>query len=463
MAQDVSTTMNTVMNTVEIDSEMDSAKAAVGTAVLEPEIRPSELPLEQSSEQSSERPLGQPSAQPLEGMSSEFDPRTFSVDNYADRLMNDVFQGVEHVLETGLELPAEKPEPDYVSVTQIKMPEVALPLSLIPGGALAQPEAEAKAETEAEPEVTPLPQAKRSDRTFQVLCGLVLVSLTGAAATVATQWQSYRSFYLQVTGQAVPTVVATTPATPSPTVQFATYIQRSLEVLKDQTAIRQSSGRVVIAPPPVLQVPPAQLPSGFSAAGVSATESSATAIPPVAARPSGETALPMPEPKTVVERIYIPVYQTPNGYMPVDPNIQLSPEVAAAGVLPLSQPPAPMETVPPEPVAVAAVDAASQEAAPEAAQTPVPFAPAPSASAPSAPGETDVPATLEAPIISTYTLVGLLELGSGSAALIEVNGVTRRLSLGERIGDWSLAEVKNGEAVFRRNGEVRSVFVGQNF
>jgi len=61
--------------------------------------------------------------------------------------------------------------------------------------------------------------------------------------------------------------------------------------------------------------------------------------------------------------------------------------------------------------------------------------------------------------------MGLLELGDRSAALFEINGVTRRIHLGESIGSsgWTLVEVANQEAIMRRNGEVRSVYVGQSF
>jgi type II secretory pathway component PulC len=61
--------------------------------------------------------------------------------------------------------------------------------------------------------------------------------------------------------------------------------------------------------------------------------------------------------------------------------------------------------------------------------------------------------------------VGVLELGDRSAALIEINGVTQRYRIGESVGTsgWSLVEVSKDQAVLRRNGEVRSVFMGQNF
>ena len=76
--------------------------------------------------------------------------------------------------------------------------------------------------------------------------------------------------------------------------------------------------------------------------------------------------------------------------------------------------------------------------------------------------ETVVPSEIKVPI---NTLVGILELGERSAALFEIDGVARRIYVGENIGGsgWTLVEVVNQEAVVRRNGEVRSVFVGQQF
>lgn len=63
------------------------------------------------------------------------------------------------------------------------------------------------------------------------------------------------------------------------------------------------------------------------------------------------------------------------------------------------------------------------------------------------------------------TLRGVIEMGGNSAALVEINGVVQSYRIGESIGSsgWSLVEVSKNRAVFRRNGEVRSVFVDQSF
>ncbi|MGB3310068.1 MAG: hypothetical protein WBG32_01300 [Nodosilinea sp.] len=100
-----------------------------------------------------------------------------------------------------------------------------------------------------------------------------------------------------------------------------------------------------------------------------------------------------------------------------------------------------------------------QPAAVAPAPVPQPGATAPAPVAPTAPPQS----TAAAPLI--HSLVGILELGSRSAALFEINGVSQRVYIGERVGSsgWSLVSVSNEEAVIRRNGDVRSIFIGQRF
>ncbi|MBW4520168.1 MAG: hypothetical protein KME16_10775 [Scytolyngbya sp. HA4215-MV1] len=80
---------------------------------------------------------------------------------------------------------------------------------------------------------------------------------------------------------------------------------------------------------------------------------------------------------------------------------------------------------------------------------------------PANPNQTQ-PLTPAEPLVQR-TLVGVLELGDRSAALFELNGVTQRYQVGESIGSsgWTLVDISKNQAVIRRNGEVRSIFVGQ--
>ncbi|MHC5757067.1 hypothetical protein [Nostoc sp.] len=189
---------------------------------------------------------------------------------------------------------------------------------------------------------------------------------------------------------------------------------------------------------------------------------------------------------SVVERIYVPVYQAPSPMryaLPAIPGTPTLPQVASA--LRVSQPnvvKTALNTVrqAAKPVTVNMLAAAVRaELKPVAAKTapisvrqtpkPLPALPvvplraalAPE-SEPTITQEQVYPPTAiaEAP---SNTLEGLLELGNKSAALFKIDGVTRRINMGESIGSsgWTLVDVSNGEAVIRRNGEVRSIYAGQ--
>ncbi|MGB3494804.1 MAG: hypothetical protein WBA57_18895 [Elainellaceae cyanobacterium] len=101
--------------------------------------------------------------------------------------------------------------------------------------------------------------------------------------------------------------------------------------------------------------------------------------------------------------------------------------------------------------------------APPFSSTTVPLAVSP-APAPEAPAQ----ASASVPNISpdsNYALVGLLELGDRSAAIFEYGDTAHRIEIGAQIGSsgWSLVSVSAQEAIIRRNGDVRSVYIGQSF
>jgi hypothetical protein len=92
------------------------------------------------------------------------------------------------------------------------------------------------------------------------------------------------------------------------------------------------------------------------------------------------------------------------------------------------------------------------------------------ASAPTAPTQPAPSSTASAPVqniapSNTHTLVGILELGDRSAAIFEYSGAAHRIEVGEQIGGsgWSLVSVSGQEAIIRRNGEVRSIYMEQSF
>ncbi|WP_298920762.1 hypothetical protein [uncultured Nostoc sp.] len=188
----------------------------------------------------------------------------------------------------------------------------------------------------------------------------------------------------------------------------------------------------------------------------------------------------------VVERIYVPVYQAPSpmhyGLPAIPGTSTLLPQVASAlqGYQPNVVRTA-LNTVrqAAKPVTVnmlaAAVQAELKPVAGRTApitvrQTPnplpaLPVVPLRAALAPSEPTITHEQVYAPTAIADTpaSTLEGLLELGNKSAALFKIDGVTRRINIGESIGSsgWTLVDVSNGEAVIRRNGEVRSIYAGQ--
>ncbi|MBE9199159.1 MULTISPECIES: hypothetical protein [unclassified Nodularia (in: cyanobacteria)] len=167
----------------------------------------------------------------------------------------------------------------------------------------------------------------------------------------------------------------------------------------------------------------------------------------------------------VVERIYIPVYQAPSPMRYAPP---------PTPVAPLPQPQVATNSPKPQPQAVKTEMKAVQPAkagngnvvaAVRPELKPVPVQSAPLNVRPPSPPEAPQQAYLQtSPAITvTHTLAGLLELGDKSAALFEFEGVTRRINMGESIGasGWTLVDVANGEAIIRRNGEVRSIVAGQ--
>lgn len=190
---------------------------------------------------------------------------------------------------------------------------------------------------------------------------------------------------------------------------------------------------------------------------------------------------------SVVERIYVPVYQAPSPMRYALPAIPGTPTFLprVGSTLQGSQPnvvKSALKTVrqASKPVTVNMLAAAVRaELKPVAAKTvpitvrqtpsPLPALPVVPLRAALAP-ESEPTITQEqvypAVAIATApsnTLEGLLELGNKSAALFKIDGVTRRINMGESIGSsgWTLVEVSNGEAVIRRNGEVRSIYAGQ--
>ena len=147
------------------------------------------------------------------------------------------------------------------------------------------------------------------------------------------------------------------------------------------------------------------------------------------------------------EVVYVPVY-TPNSNPPAFP--QVSGNNAPTN---------------PAPAAIASTQSSpsSTNALKIPAPPPLP-APTPLA-AESTPTPTKIAAVETKPAIE-HTLIGIFELGEDrTAALIKVNGQTRRFWLGEKIGnsEWILESVTNNSAKINNDGQIRSIAVGETF
>ncbi|MDX1976817.1 MAG: hypothetical protein SFT94_04010 [Pseudanabaenaceae cyanobacterium bins.68] len=140
--------------------------------------------------------------------------------------------------------------------------------------------------------------------------------------------------------------------------------------------------------------------------------------PPPTQPPASTAVLP-------VQPIYVPVYQPP-----VIPEPQ-APQISA-----------PLVPPPPAPVAPPLA-----KASPDPVKPAQPIVPLGSNSA------------------SKFKLVGILAFGEQSAAMVEINGAFQTIKMNSPIGDsgWVLTGLNQQEAILQRNGETRSVSVGQKF
>ncbi|MEL6161557.1 MAG: hypothetical protein AAFQ40_06365 [Cyanobacteria bacterium J06623_5] len=244
---------------------------------------------------------------------------------------------------------------------------------------------------------------------------------------------------------------ATAAEIPNTDQEFLGYLQRSLETITAKQAAQHNLAVIPVVAPATAPVP--------------------TTVPNVnpAAAPGALPNLPGAATATnIIERVFVPVYQ----------NQQQNNSVAAA-----SQPAKlPQVAVPqnsnrptvPVPESVAAA-AALPSGAPAAATPSVPIVPASNSTAlpnlPSgvttavAPTNSAAEALTDVTPSSELVLVGILNLGSRSAALFDIDGSSQRAYVGDRIGlsDWNLVSVNGQDVVIRRNGEVRSVYIGQRF
>ncbi|MGD1807673.1 hypothetical protein ACP6PL_19860 [Dapis sp. BLCC M126] len=412
-----------------------------------------------------------------------------SVDNLAENLMEDLFDDIDRVLDGGSRLPTEVTRPEIVSLTPIKVPQIVVPQKNTQS---QDAEKEAKAK---------LAQAEATKKENQSLDKLLLGAAFTSILVTFSLWLATRGGFDKILGylgyvEKPDSSVETLNPKAAADAKFADYIERSLNMIEQKEATQKEKQLPGIPPAPssnnLPKVPVSGNPSintslllplnrlvdlmeaQAAKETVTIPETKVVIIPPiptaVAVTPKSDTSSPKPS-----------AASASNASTEAAENVQEKSEAeitakaeakseTQAKVDSSSSEKAETKTKPESPAKTTAQDKPEPEPKPETtaqaeSQTetptePVSLPPPPPAEIPVA--ETVVASQVQSPI---NTLVGILELGERSAALFEIDGVARRIYVGESIGGsgWTLVKVANQEAVVRRNGEVRSVFVGQQF
>jgi hypothetical protein len=346
----------------------------------------------------------------------------FSSNSYADRLMDDLFQDVEQLLNgeslrsQPVDLSSEPvSEPASASSSEIAPPSpLSAPVedssassvlaTLLQSLSVNQPGEPIARVSEAAAIATRDPAVVRQNHPSSSVYDRLLLAVGCVSIVISLAlWLFYQESRRPQVGAGVPATSATTEVVANPVSstqhQFSDYAQKALQSIDQRSQQGIPSGTT----------------AGATTAGVTVPGMPSVTVPkamtPGSMSPSRAA--------TGLERVYVPVYQFPSNFKPPNSVTPLPAGAAPTGV--------PRSGVPVR-------------------------QPAATATSPITPG-------------APRRLAGVLELGDRSVALFEINGVTQRYGIGESIGSsgWSLVEVSKEQAMIRRNGEVRSVFVGQNF
>jgi hypothetical protein len=246
----------------------------------------------------------------------------------------------------------------------------------------------------------------------RILAGITAASLIGVGGLISL-------LIAQLSGSKPVPVAATAPAAPvsvdPATVAFAKYLDQSLERLGQQVASQ-----------------PAANPN--SAHGN---------VPMVGTNTPGQP----------IERVYVPIYQ--GQAAPQAPSVP----VAAAPTVPAQIPGAPRTAVTLPPPPAARIPASVQSYLPNSTNPVRRPSRRPTSMAAVSTANPATPAP-----VGNNTLIGVLELGDRSVAMVEVNGAAQRVGIGQTLDSgWQLMQIADQKAVLQRGGEVRSLSVGQTF
>jgi hypothetical protein len=428
----------------------------------------------------------------------------WSIDAYADGLMDELFADVDCILDRRGNIPVQTIEPEFVRLQSVKMPIVGLSeTDILPTKTTSKVNQVKKqyissVVTEKSVPKTVIKQRRKPRRWLSKLLGLGATVGIAAASVIFVQNSGLlnrlvsKSFQQSLlTSQSEVSTEITNTDTQTELGKLVDYTIGAFDAIDRQPAkFNRQSLNTAAAPnqQPVLMA-------------MASTSGVGTLPPPMTAN----NAIPAQgRSTTVVERIYIPVYQAPlpmryappaipgvRGTLPPIPGrasimgrkLAKAPTVKTAsnnvrnGTKPLNFFAVVRPAIPSlKPISLQNRPITLSQPKPPSLKAPtiniVPFrAVPPQMPTATAPKQQQVaPPAQEvavAPTNPAQILEGLLEHDdkSKSAALFKINGVTRRIEIGESIGTsgWALVEVANGEAVVRRNGEVRSIYAGQNF
>ena len=425
----------------------------------------------------------------------------WTMDTYADGLMDEIFSDIDCILDGKGNLSKQIAQPQqHLILHQAAPPQVVPPPTIVtPLQQAEQRRIEAHLDRMAGnlPKTAKVKKSRRKiwrnlREILKVGAGIglaiaavnwsdssgVLNRLTSKSLQFALQEPALQQKVLEAKELEAQSLKSATPTQAQIKSDLADYMLSALAIIDRQrdTQDRVSVNNIARTPVPANQAtlayanqPVSQLPSRNS--------NNSKSIPTRTTR--------------IVERVFVPVYQAPQPMRYAPPAIAQAPaptplppvKTASKGVAPKpsdskAKKAAPVKVAKAKTPKTISAFASIREIKPVAVKSKpvsvkqVPQIPKIKEAATIAPSPQVSPAPVEkkeqkvaSVPASSHLLEGLLELGEESAAIFKINGVSRRVQKGESIGGsgWKLVDVANGEAIIRRNGEVRSIFAGQKF
>ncbi|NMG61018.1 hypothetical protein E1H12_21520 [Geitlerinema sp. P-1104] len=346
----------------------------------------------------------------------------------ADRLLNEVFRDVDQMLDRSQELPQEPANHKPIALKPLQVPPIVVQPLVAP--AMQPPAVES-----ASVEVAINSQGKRAeDKSLLWFDRLLLGGAFVSLAVVLGLWLFNRGYFSQwFGGDSTPTETSSSPAAPvsnnsgrAADQDFIAYMGQALDRIENRQALPDT-----LEPP----VP------------ISPTETGTLQIPVDGTSPDA-VAQSLTRIANALERVSttpVPLPDLASG----DASVADSDADEDEAVVQPPEIPPVLREIPPAPSSAATATPSPAEKEPD-----------PSPQPPREQRTAAAPAGI-------YALVGTLERGEGQrpAALFEVNGSPRWIDIGQPVGDsgWTLTEVTGDRVSMRRNGETRTIYVGQQF